>query len=89
MSTLAKSAERDGLAKSMVVLRVNYLRLNLLLSPKPLRCVITVPTCTSQKAEYLGRGGLALKMPFKSLVTAGCTPTLTPSTASCTDEIAD
>ena len=45
--------------------------------------------CTSQVLEYLGMGGLTLNKPLINLVVMGCWPTGTPSTFSCTDEMAD
>ena len=58
ISSLAKSAEREGLVKvrSITVLRVKCLRFKLSLPPKFRRYEITVTT--SQKDEYLGWGGL-------------------------------
>ena len=44
---------------------------------------------TSHVKEYLGAGGLQLKIPFKKRVTRGCCPMREPSTSSWVIEIAD
>lgn len=89
MSSLERSAERDGLAnaRSIVVFIVNCFKDKESFDPSFFKYSIIEPT--SQKDEYLGCGGLELNTLFRILVIVGWLPTLTPSTISWVDDIAE
>ena len=76
----------DGL-RSMAVFIVKPLRGRLLLLPSPSRYLRTI--LTSHVEVYRGCGGLALATPAISQEIVGCWPTLTPSTLSLAEAIAD
>ena len=74
---------------SMIVasLWVRSFSINTLLSPKDIMYSRTLPT--SQEHEYLGCGGLLLKLPSMSLDTRGCFPITVPSMGGCVIVIAE
>lgn len=88
-SSCCKSANRVDLVSVMSItsFRVIVWSDNVEFFPKSSKYTSTWDT--SHVEVYRGWGGLRLKTPLRRRVTRGCCPTASPSTLSCTDDIAD